>query len=176
MKKNLPPFFLSDEDLPLEATLALIKPDAVEDRLVGQIITQFIEPSFIISDIHMDTWTKRFAELFYEEHAERLFFPDLVKFMTSGPIYALTIIRPGAVKRWRDLLGATNPRMANPSTIRGLFGNKEGIVMRNVAHGSDSVERAKEEIALYASSQYTHHFGQNLRDDLHRVEKVLAQR
>lgn len=170
-----PPHFKETTNAPIEATFALIKPDATESRVVGQVISQFIEPSFIISDMHVDTWTKRFAEWFYEEHAERPFFGDLVTFMTSGPIYALTLIRPGAVKRWREILGHTDPRSASPWTVRGAFGNRAGIVMRNVAHGSDSTERAKEEIALYAASQYNHHFGQNLRYDLHLAHELMLK-
>lgn len=145
---------------PLQVTLALIKPDAVQRGVVGQILTDFIEPNFIIGDISVTHWDDIFMRDFYEEHSERAFYPDLVKFMTSGPAWALTLVAPNAVTLWRSLMGATDARYAEPNTVRGRFGNKEGIVMRNAVHGSDTSSRAKEEVALVARSLYAYRFGE----------------
>lgn len=145
---------------PSQTTLALIKPDAVARGVAGQIITDFIEPYFDIGDITVARWTDHFFRDFYQEHAERVFYPELVKFMTSGPTWALTLVAPDAVARWRSLMGATDPRFAEEKTVRHRWGNKEGIVMHNAVHGSDSEERAKEEIALVSRSMYSTRFGE----------------
>ncbi len=137
--------FLTGE--PLEYTVALIKPDAVEAGHAGEILAT-MERHFLVADVVCSKWRFDLAYDFYWMHSSKPFFGDLMVFMCSERIYAITLVSPDAVRRWRELMGATDSRKAEPGTIRERFGNKEGIVMRNAVHGSDSLEASASERRL----------------------------
>lgn len=131
-----------------EKTLALIKPDAVSAKRIGEIISAIEYEGFKIVDLRMmrlppETWRE-----FYAEHKGRGFFDPMVEFMASGPVVAIVIESDHAIGVWRHILGATNPLDARPGTIRERYGDPEGPMFRNAAHGSDSAESAAREIAL----------------------------
>jgi len=129
-----------------ETTLSLIKPDAVERNLIGKIIQVFEENGLIVEKlkkIHVD---KKFAEKFYSIHSDKPFFNDLCDYISSGPLVAMVLKGKDAVKKNRELMGATNPKEAKKGTIRNLYAIS---IDKNSVHGSDSVENAKIEIDLF---------------------------
>ncbi|MCK9211589.1 MAG: nucleoside-diphosphate kinase [Ignavibacteriaceae bacterium] len=129
-------------------TFAMIKPDAVKKNLVGQIITKFTEAGFKIKAMKMTRLTKESAQGFYEVHKERPFYNDLVEFMISGPVVALTLEKENAVADYRKLIGATDPAEAEEGTVRKLYADSKS---ENAVHGSDSDENATIEIAHFFS-------------------------
>lgn len=131
----------------IEITLALIKPDAVNNGHVGEIITR-MEKGFRVCDVIAATWSPGLLSAFYREHTGQPWYSEFEKFMTSAPMYAITLVGDDAVRRWRDLMGATDPKKAAQFTIRHEFGDKVGPIMHNCVHGSDSVERAAKEIEI----------------------------
>ncbi|HFI2472076.1 nucleoside-diphosphate kinase [Streptococcus sp. 32226D021BW] len=134
----------------MEQTFFIIKPDAIKRGLVGQILSRVERRGFVIRDLNMMTATEDLVAQHYEHLTDKPFFPHLVTYMTSGPLIAGILEGPEVVKSWRDMMGATNPVNALPGTIRGDFATApiEGIVA-NVVHGSDSIEAAHREIALW---------------------------
>ncbi len=130
----------------MERSLVLIKPDAMQRRLAGTIISrlegQGLKP-VALKMLHLD---KALAERHYAIHADKPFFGDLVSYITSTPIIAIVFEGEGAVELIRKTMGATDPAQAEPGTIRGDFGSD---IEQNVVHGSDSVETAEEEIKLF---------------------------
>ena len=130
----------------IEQTFAIIKPDAVADGNAGKIIAIIEENGFRIAAMKKMQLTKAQAEGFYYVHASRGFFGDLVGFMTEGPVIAMILEKDGAIKAWRDLMGATNPNDAAEGTMRKLFGNG---IERNATHGSDAPETAAFETAYF---------------------------
>ena len=131
-------------------TLAIIKPDAVENGYSGKIIAMIIEAGFKIKAMKMVHLTKSSAEGFYAVHKERPFFPELVNYMTSGPIYVLALEGENAIKRWRELMGATNREEAAEGTIRKLYGKS---LSYNASHGSDAPETAAVEVAFFFNEE-----------------------
>ena len=129
-----------------ERTLAIIKPDAVAEKNAGRIITRIEESGLNILAIKKLKLTNEQAGQFYAVHKERPFFPELVNYMTSGPIYVLALEGDEAIKRWRALMGATNPAEAEEGTIRKLYGKSLSF---NASHGSDAPETAKTEVAFF---------------------------
>ncbi len=129
----------------IERTFSMIKPDATERNLTGAINAKIEAAGLKIIAQKRTRWSEAQAKKFYEVHAARPFYGDLVKFMTSGPIVMQVLEGENAVKKYRDIMGATNPANAEPGTIRKEFA--EGIE-RNSVHGSDSTENAAAEIAL----------------------------
>ena len=129
-------------------TLAIIKPDAVKNNLIGNIITKITEAGFKIKAIKMVRLTNESAGGFYEVHKERPFYKDLVQFMTSGPCIPIALEKENAVADFRKLIGATDPAQAEPGTIRKLFAASKA---ENVVHGSDSDENAAIEISHFFS-------------------------
>ena len=129
-------------------TLAIIKPDAVSAGNTGKIIDRIIAGGFRIRAMKMIHQSLQQAEGFYAVHRERPFFGGLTEFMSSGPCVVMALEREGAVKAWRDLMGATDPAKADEGTIRKEFG---GSVGENATHGSDSDENAAIEIAYFFS-------------------------
>ncbi len=121
----------------VEQTFAMIKPDAWGSGQVWPVLRR-IQNTFTICEMRQAELTLEQAQEFYAEHKERGFFKDLCAFMASGPVVLLVLEGPDAVITWRKLLGATDPRNAIIGTIRYDFGEKHGVVWRNVAHGSDS--------------------------------------
>src|SRR5580700_8403224 len=132
--------------MPVERTLCIVKPDAVEKRTTGAILQRVEESGFQILALRMTRLTREQAEGFYEVHRQRPFFGELVQFMTRSPVVIAVLERDGAVVAWRDLMGATDPAKAQPGTIRKHFGSNVG---ENATHGSDSLENAHREIGYF---------------------------
>lgn len=130
----------------MERTLVLVKPDGVERGLVGEIVSRIEAKGLRLIEGRFFTIPKDLAERHYAEHVEKPFFPDLLAFITSGPVLALCVEGPEAVKVVRTLMGPTNPIEAPPGTIRGDFGTE---LTMNLVHGSDSPESAKRELDLF---------------------------
>ena len=129
-----------------ERTLAIIKPDAVERRLAGKILQRIEEAGFQIRAMKRVRLSKRDAEGFYAVHRERPFFSELTEFMSSGKIFAMVLEGEGAIARWREAMGATDPKKAAAGSIRHDLGTSIG---NNVTHGSDAPETAAFEIAYF---------------------------
>jgi nucleoside-diphosphate kinase len=129
-------------------TFAIIKPDAVRAGKTGSIIQRMIDGGFQIRALKMLHMTLKEAEGFYAVHRERPFFAGLTEFMSSDPCVVLVLQKDGAVKAWRDLMGATDPAKADEGTIRKEFGASVG---ENATHGSDSDENAAIEISYFFS-------------------------
>lgn len=129
-----------------ERTLILLKPDAVECRLVGELIARFERKGLSIIALKLMRVTRSLAEEHYAEHRQKPFFGELIEFITRAPVVAMVAEGPEAVRVVRQILGATNPFEALPGTIRGDFGLD---LSANLAHGSDSLESAAAEIARF---------------------------
>lgn len=130
----------------MERTLILFKPDAVQRRLTGKLLTRLEDKGFKIVGLKMLQVTKELSRQHYAEHVSKPFYPLLEEFITSGPVVALVAEGPGAVAVVRGMMGPTNGAQAVPGTIRGDFGLSRQM---NLMHGSDSVDAAKKEIAVY---------------------------
>ncbi len=130
----------------VERTFAIIKPDAVEKKLAGQILARIEESGLDVIAIKKLRLTEQGARGFYAVHKERPFYGDLVKFMTSGPVVALVLEGEGAIKRWRDLMGDTDSQKAAAGPLRDEFGTD---IERNATHGSDAPETARLEISYF---------------------------
>jgi nucleoside-diphosphate kinase len=130
----------------LERTLAIIKPDAVGRRLAGRIIQRIEEAGLDIRAIRRVSLSTRQAEGFYAVHRERPFFASLTTFMSSGPAIVLVLEGTDAIKRWRTLMGATDPAKAEPGSLRREFAES---IERNATHGSDAPETAAYEIGYF---------------------------
>ncbi|MDF1563541.1 MAG: nucleoside-diphosphate kinase [Deltaproteobacteria bacterium] len=122
-----------------ERTLAIIKPDGVEKKVVGKIIDRILEEGLTPVAMRMQHLSKREAEGFYAVHKERPFFADLVTFMTRGPVVLMILEGEDAIARWRGIMGATNPENADEGTLRKLYASN---IEENTVHGSDAVETA----------------------------------
>jgi nucleoside-diphosphate kinase len=129
-------------------TLAILKPDAVQKKYVGQIITMITGAGFKIKAIKMVRLSKNSAEGFYEIHKERAFYKDLVEYMSSGPCIPIALEKENAVADFRKLIGATDPAEAEEGTIRKLYAANKA---ENAVHGSDSDENAAKEILHFFS-------------------------
>ena len=130
----------------VERTLSIIKPDAVAKNVIGEIVARFEKADLRVMTMKMVHLSQEQAEGFYAEHRERPFFGDLVSFMTSGPVVVQVLEGEGAVVKNRDLMGATNPKDAEPGTIRADFAQ---TIDENAVHGSDSPESAQREVAYF---------------------------
>lgn len=130
----------------MDRTLILVKPDAFERRLTGEILARFERKGLRIVALKLLTVGRDQAEEHYAEHRERPFFGDLVDFITGGPLVALVLEGHEAVSAARQVIGATNPLEASPGSIRGDFGLE---VQTNLVHGSDSPESAARETAIF---------------------------
>jgi nucleoside-diphosphate kinase len=130
----------------MEKTLSIIKPDAVERNLIGQIVGIFEKNSLIIHSIKKIILSKKMAEDFYFVHKERPFFNDLCTYMSSGPVVVIVLEGDNAVIKNREIMGATNPKDSAKGTIRNLYGIS---LDKNSVHGSDSKENAKIEIDFF---------------------------
>ncbi len=130
----------------MEKTLSIIKPDAVERNLIGQIVSIFEKNSLIIHSIKKVKLSKKMAEDFYSVHKDRPFFNDLCNYMSSGPVVVMVLEGDNAVLKNREIMGATNPKDAAKGTIRNLYGIS---LDKNSVHGSDSKANAKIEIDFF---------------------------
>jgi nucleoside-diphosphate kinase len=129
-----------------ERTLAIIKPDAVAAHNTGKIIQRIEDSGFTIRAMRLVKLTKEQAEGFYAVHRERPFFPSLTAFMSSGPAVVLALEAPDAIKKWRTLMGATDPAKADAKTIRKDFGTS---IENNATHGSDAADTAAFELGYF---------------------------
>ncbi len=130
----------------MERTFIMIKPDGVQRNLVGEIVSRFETKGFTLVGMKLMQVSRELAEQHYGVHKERPFFGSLVDFIISAPVVAMVWEGDGVVASARKLIGATNPLTAEPGTIRGDFGVSIG---RNIIHGSDAIETAQSEIALW---------------------------
>jgi nucleoside-diphosphate kinase len=130
----------------MQRTLAIIKPDAVQRQLTGAIIQRIESAGFRIRAMRRLHLTRQEAEGFYAVHRERPFFGSLTEFMSSGPAVVMVLEAPDAIKKWRTLMGATDPAKADPGTLRKEFAES---IERNATHGSDAPETAAYEIGYF---------------------------
>jgi nucleoside-diphosphate kinase len=130
----------------IERTLSIIKPDAVAKNLIGEIYARFEKNGLRVVGARMLRLSPEVAGGFYAEHRERGFFPALIQFMTSGPVVVQVLEGENAVARNRELMGATDPKKADPGTIRADFAE---TIDANAVHGSDSAQSAAREIAYF---------------------------
>jgi nucleoside-diphosphate kinase len=134
----------------LEETLVLVKPDGVARQLTGEILRRIEAKGYEIVDLKMLTADRSLLSAHYEEHQGKPFFEPLVEFMESGPVVAVRVVGNAAIAGFRSLAGTTDPTSAAPGTIRGDLGRDWGLkVQQNLVHGSDSVESAQRELALW---------------------------
>ncbi len=130
----------------LQKTFSIIKPDAVASGKAGKILALLEENGFRIVALRMTKLSQAQAEGFYAVHRERPFFASLVKFMTEGPVIVMALERADAVKKLREVMGATNPANAAEGTVRKLYADS---IERNAIHGSDAPETAAEELKFF---------------------------
>jgi len=130
----------------MERTFVMVKPDGVARGLIGEVIARFERKGLALETIRQLVIDEGLARRHYAEHVDKPFFPELLAFITSGPVVAMEWSGEGAVAVARALMGATDPKKAAPGTIRGDFGL---IVTQNIVHGSDAPESATRELALF---------------------------
>jgi len=130
----------------MERTFAILKPDAISRHLAGDILKRIEASGLRVVGLRLTQLTRAEAESFYSVHKERPFYKSLCDYMTSGPVIVAVLAGEGAIKRWRDLMGATDPAKAAEGTIRKDFGQN---VEQNATHGSDAPETAAQEIAFF---------------------------
>lgn len=130
----------------IERTFVMIKPDGVARGLVGEIIGRFERKGLELRQIRMLTFDEALARRHYAEHVEKSFFPELLEFITSGPVVAMEWSGESAISVARNLMGATDPNNAAPGTIRADFGL---VVTTNLVHGSDGPESAARELEIF---------------------------
>jgi nucleoside-diphosphate kinase len=133
----------------MEKTFAIIKPDAVEAKNAGKILTRIEAEGFRVVALRRHRISKAEAELFYGEHRSKGFFGTLVAYMTSGPVYVAVLERETAIAHWRAVMGATDPAKADAGTIRREFGQS---IERNAAHGSANPTDAAREVTFFFSN------------------------
>ena len=129
-----------------ERTFAIIKPDAVKARVSGRILARIEEAGFAVKAMRLTHLSKREAEGFYAVHKARPFFGSLTDFMSSGPCVVMCLEAPGAIAKWRALMGATDPAKADAGTLRKEFGTS---IEFNATHGSDAPETAAFELGYF---------------------------
>lgn len=130
----------------METTFAIIKPDAVRAGVAGRIIQRIEDEGFQIRAMRLVNLSKREAEGFYAVHRARPFFSSLTEFMSSGPAIVMALAAPDAIKKWRALMGATDPAKADAGTLRKQFG---ASIEHNATHGSDAAETAAFELSYF---------------------------
>lgn len=134
--------------MPVERTLSIIKPDGVEQNLIGEIYGRFERAGLTVVAAKMTHLSREEAEGFYAVHRERPFFADLVEYMTSGPVMVQALEGEDAIALNRELMGATDPKAAAPGTIRADYADS---IEQNVVHGSDAAETAAVEVNYFFS-------------------------
>jgi len=131
-------------------TLAIIKPDAVKDNYIGEIVSLICKAGFKVKALKMVRLSEEAAKAFYEVHKDKPFYNDLVKYMTSGPCVPIALEKENAVEDYRKLIGATDPAQAAEGTVRKLYAQS---IQYNAVHGSDSDDNASKEIAFFFGSK-----------------------
>jgi nucleoside-diphosphate kinase len=137
----------------MERTLSIVKPDGVGKNLIGEVIGRFEKAGLRVAALKMTALTKKEAEGFYAVHKTKSFFPSLTDFMTSGPVVLMVLEGHDAIKKVRDIMGATDPAEAEPGTIRKQFA---GSIESNIVHGSDGPETAEFETGYFFSALEMH--------------------
>ncbi len=132
----------------MERTLSIIKPDGVKKGVIGEVIRRFEKEGFRIAALKMVRMTKEQAKAFYAVHKDKPFYDSLTDFMSSGPIVVMVLEGENAIARNREIMGATDPSKAAPGTIRAEFASD---VEKNIVHGSDAPETARQEISFFFS-------------------------
>ncbi|MFQ6109079.1 MAG: nucleoside-diphosphate kinase [Candidatus Aminicenantales bacterium] len=130
----------------MEKTLAIIKPDAVKKKIIGKIIQRIEEEGFTISGLKMIHLSKEEAKGFYIVHKDKNFYESLTDFMSSGEIVVMILERENAINHWRKVMGATDPALSEPGTLRRMYGFS---IERNAVHGSDGPDTARWEIDYF---------------------------
>lgn len=130
----------------MERTISIIKPDATKKNIIGKILTRFEDAGLKIVAAKLKKLTKEEAGAFYEVHKDRPFYPELCEYMTSGPVFISVLEGHNAVALNRKIMGATDPKQAEPGTIRSDFAES---ISANAVHGSDSKENAEKEIKFF---------------------------
>jgi len=130
----------------IQKTFLMVKPDGVQRSIIGEVISRFEKKGFQLVGAKLMHISQELAETHYGEHKEKAFFGELVKFITSGPVFAMVWEGENVISVSRQMVGKTNPQEALPGTIRGDYGL---IVDKNIIHGSDSPESAVREIGLF---------------------------
>jgi nucleoside-diphosphate kinase len=143
----------------MERTLVLVKPDGVQRGLIGEIVTRFEAKGMRVIALKMLRMDMDMARQHYAEHVEKPFFAELAGFITSGSLVAMVLEAPGAVAAARQMMGATAPAESSPGTIRGDLALTIGM---NLIHGSDSVGRAEQEIALFFRADEILEYGRDV--------------
>jgi nucleoside-diphosphate kinase len=139
----------------MEKTLSIVKPDGVEKNLIGEVIKRFEQNGLRIAALKMMKLSKNEAKEFYIVHKKRPFYDSLTTFMSEGPIVVMVIEGKNAITKVREIMGATNPKDAEPGTIRADFASN---IEHNIVHGSDSKESASYEIPFFFSSLDIHSY------------------
>lgn len=139
--------------MPVERTLSIIKPDAVEKNIIGEIQRRFEQGGLKIVAARMIHMSRKQAEEFYAVHRERPFYADLCAYMSSGPVVVQVLEGEDAIRKNRDIMGATNPKDAEPGTIRADFADS---IEANAVHGSDAPETARTEIDFFFDADDIH--------------------
>jgi nucleoside-diphosphate kinase len=134
----------------IQKTFLMVKPDGVQRSIIGEVISRFEKKGFQLVGAKLMHISQELAETHYGEHKEKPFFGELVKFITSGPVFAMVWEGENVISVSRQMVGKTNPQEALPGTIRGDYGL---IVDKNIIHGSDSPESAEREISLFFESE-----------------------
>lgn len=147
----------------IERTLVLLKPDAIQRGLIGKIITRFENVGLKIVGMKMVWVNEEFSKKHYSDHVNKPFYKPLEKFITEGPVIAMVIEGIHAVEVVRKIVGSTEPKKAQPGTIRGDFAHhsyeyadKKSIAIKNLIHASDTLENAKKEIELWFNDEEIH--------------------
>jgi len=130
----------------MEKTLVLIKPDAVKQNLIGNILMKYEERGLIVEDLYKKRVGRELLDKHYIEHINREFYPELAEFMSSGPVVAIRLRGSNAIEKVRAINGATNPKNSATGTIRHMFGSD---IQMNCVHGSESTVEAERELALW---------------------------
>ena len=151
----------------MERTLVLLKPDCVQRRLIGRVLTRFEDKGLNIIAMKLMRVTPQLAQRHYAEHVEQAWYPSLEKFITGGPMVAAIIEGPEAVRVVRAMVGTTNGLKADPGTIRGDYGSSQRM---NLVHASDGPESAVREMAIFFDEQEIHSYGPTIRPWLHAVD------
>ena len=149
----------------IERTLVLIKPDSVQRAIVGNILTRFENAGLKIVGMKMVWIDKNFSKKHYSDHVEKPFYKGLEEFITEGPVIAMAIEGVHAVETVRKMCGATEPKKAQPGTIRGDFAHhsyeyadKKGIAVKNIIHATDTSANAKREVSLWFTKDELHSY------------------
>jgi nucleoside-diphosphate kinase len=152
------------KDIIMERTLVLLKPDCVQRRLMGRVLSRFEEKGLNVVALKLMRVTPELAKRHYAEHVQKGWYPELEGFITSSPIVAMVIEGPEAIRVIREMVGATNGLKANPGTIRGDYGTSQQM---NLVHASDGPEAAQREVSIFFTSDEICEYAPTLRQWTH---------